>query len=100
MSTIVTDDNRNPVQAFPMPASGQTTTITTVAAASTASTALTGGVYRVSSSGAVTIAQGATATATDLPLAANMPEYFYVAPGQTVAAYSVAGGDTVSITRV
>jgi len=99
-SVLTKDDNNQAIQAFLLPSSGSTTVLTTLAANSTATAALNKGVYRINSTGAVTVAKGATALATDMPLAANAPEYFSVDQGDTIAVYSVAGGDTVSITRV
>ena len=104
MSVLVTDQNNNSVQAFRLPSSGSSGVIVTLAAASAASPALSAGVYRIVSSANVTLSSGAVgsaATATDMELRANMPEYFYVNSGDVICAYDAgAGGATVSYTRM
>ena len=99
MSILVIDENNREVQCFRLPKSGATTTLTTVVG-SVATAALGAGVYRIVSTGDINVAQGATATATDMLVPANMPEYFYVNAGETVAVYSAVAGSTVYLTRV
>jgi len=104
--TIGRDDGNAVIQAAYGPLSGATVTITTAAAATAKHAALLAvGLYRVSSSVAVTISFGVfasvVATATDMPLAANGVEYFMVVQGDGIAAFDAgAGGGTVSITKM
>jgi len=104
MSILATDNNSNPVQAFRLPRSGATQTITTIAATSVKTlAALNAGFYRIEvpAGATVNVASGvfatATALATDMPLSAG--EYFYyINQGDTIAIFDVAGANAVSLT--
>jgi len=105
MSILATDNNSNAVQAFRLPVSGYTIAITgfTAIGSHPSGQIVNGGVYRIVSSLDVTLALGATATASDMPMRANQPEYFYLNAGSTVSAYNATAGittDTVQITRM
>lgn len=103
MSLMATDQNSLPVQAFRLPVTGSTTTITlTTGSTSVASAALTAGMYRIVCSAATQICSGAApvALATDMPMAANQAEYFYVNAGEKVAGISATAGATVVLTKM
>jgi len=106
MSYNASKQSNNTVQAFEAPASGSTQALTMVAATSVKTVAaLVGGFYRVlvPTGISVTMARGVFATAaalvTDMPLEAG--EYhFFVADGDTLAFYQVAGGAVLSLTKM
>ena len=104
MSKLVTESNNSVAQCFRLPNSGSTGAITTVAAANASSGALVAGMYRVISDVAVSLAAGPVghaATASDLQMRADAPEYFYVNKGDILCAYDAgAGGGVVSYTRM
>lgn len=86
-------------------ATGETTNITTTGGgANDSSAALESGVYRIFSNVDITISSGivgTTAAATDMPMAANSPEYFYIKADHIVSIWDTgAGGGTVAITRL
>jgi len=104
MSILATDNNSNAVQAFRLPHSGSSAVLATIAAANVSSPALAAGMYRIISTANIAIASGkpgSIATATDLPMCANAPEYFYVNGGETINAFDQgAGGATVSYSKM
>lgn len=101
MSSLVKDVNSQPVQAFRFPVAGQTTNIATVSAGSAPSGALVAGVYRIISAVDISVAQGAVAAATDMPLRANVAEYFYVNSGENISVWDAgAGSAVVALTRM
>lgn len=101
MSVLVQDENRNDVQAFRLPKAGATTAIAiTVGGTSGVSGALQAGVYRIVSDADVTLALGSTASAADMPMRANQPEYFYVNQGASVAAFAAIAPANVYLTRM
>ena len=101
MSALVSDNNNAIAQCFRMPRTGQTTNITTLAAASVPSGQLAAGVYHIVSTVDVTICEGAVAAATDMPLKANSEIFFYVNANQNVSVYDAgAGGAVVSLTKM
>lgn len=91
MSDLGTDRVGMIVQAFRLPLTGKTTKITAGAGAGSASGALTAGWYRIVSDTAVTICEGASAVATDMPVRANVEEYFYVHKDQKIAVWNATG---------
>jgi len=104
MSSLVSDSNNSVAQCFRLPNSGSTGAITTVAANNASSAALAAGVYRVISDVAVSLAAGPighAATASDLQMRADTPEYFYINSGDILCAYDAGvGGGVVSYTRM
>jgi len=74
MSTVYKDDNREAVQAFGLPQSGQTVTVI----GGMVSLPLAKGHYRFHSSVDINIASGQIPKVTDLLLQANIDEYFYI----------------------
>ena len=104
MSSLVSDSNNSVAQCFRLPNSGSTGAITTAAAANASSAALSAGVYRIISSVAISLASGSVgsvATASDLQMRADSPEYFYINSGDILCAYDAgAGGGVVSYTRM
>ncbi len=102
MSYLLLDQAGRTVQAFQLPPSGETTTITLQSGVSVPSGVLPAGVYRIVADVPVHIALGANATASDLYLPANQPEYFYVKAGESVSALAPvnAGPGTLFLTRM
>jgi len=101
MSFLVLDQTNRPVQAFRLPSTGSTTIVSvTVGNTAAVSGALQAGVYRIISDADVTIALGQTATANDMPLRANQPEYFYINSGATVAVFASIAPANVYLTRM
>jgi len=109
MATIGMDDGNRVIQAAYGAKSGQTVTITTVAA-STAKTAAVidaanDRLVRVKSPVDVSLAfdtfATVTAASTDMDLLANKEEYFMVKTGDSIAAYDAgAGAAVVKITKM
>ena len=98
MSQLILDESGFRVQAFKMPVSGSTTQLT-LSGTSAATAALTGGIYRLESDVDCFVALGATALLTDMPIVANVAEYFSVNGTDTIAA--IAGGaGTLRLTLV
>lgn len=95
---LVKDDNGNVLQAVRLPATGQTTNITTVIG-SAASVAALDGFYRITTTADVYICAGDTAAATDQPLWAGTDMYCYISDNK-LAAYCATAGGKVSATKI
>ena len=104
MSVLISDENREIAQCLRLPVTGSTTNVTTLATANISTAALSAGIYRIISSVDVHISSGpvgTAATASDMEMRANSPEYFYVNSQWIVSAYDAgAGGGVVSVTRM
>ncbi|RMH12599.1 MAG: hypothetical protein D6698_15145 [Gammaproteobacteria bacterium] len=101
MSFLILDQTNRPIQAFKLPVSGDSITITvSVAGSSGLASNLQAGVYRIISDADVTIAEGTIATANDMPIRANQPEYFYVRAGQSVSVYGATAPANIVLTRM
>lgn len=96
--TLIRDESGAIVQAFQLPASGNTTNIAS-AVGSAASAVLTAGVYCISTTIDCRIAAGATATANDYPLYAGTTDYLYI-NGTALAAFCAATGGIISATKM
>lgn len=95
---LVKDSAGNTVQAFGLPATGATTDIASaVGSAATAGTL--NGLYRIYTSIDARICAGATASATDMPIAAGTMEYLYISNSK-LAAYCAATGGIISATLI
>lgn len=77
MSILAKEDNGGSfIQAFHVPASGETTVISVTTSSST--TPLPSGMYRFLTTSNCMIAEGPLATTSDLQLVAGIPEYFHI----------------------
>lgn len=74
------------------------------ATAGTITNAFPAGVQRVrvivTAAAYVKIDDSPTATTSDVYMAANVPEYFSVTPGQSVSAVQVSAGGTLHVTEI
>ena len=105
MSKAATDDNSAVMQAFRLPRTGFSVPIATLIGVGVSSAVLPAGMYRIISDADVTLASDTVpatpaATANDLPMRANTPEYFYVNAGDTISAFDAVGGNAVILTRM
>jgi len=102
MSTLVIDSNKKIAQAFRLPEAGLSTSVPLAVAGSIPSAVLSAGMYRIIPSADVTVALGAIAAATDMPMRANQVEHFYVNANSTVSFYIPLGvaGATAVLTRM
>jgi len=107
MTVLAREANGDSIPAGHMPSTGSTTSITTAAVASAkTAVALTGGLYRVTSTAEVSIVQGPQASVTAVAGDATLPalpfvEYFGVLDGNGVAVFDAgAGAATVKLTLV
>ena len=96
-SVLKKDRYNNAIQAFALPATGSTTTLA-VTTSSGATAALSAGMYRFVSDNDCRIVQGATALVTDMILVGGVPEYFHITQGGKVAAITVAGTASLTVT--
>jgi len=98
MSTIVNDDNNNPIQAFDLPTDAAANhTALAISAVSASTAALPEGVYRLQSTVDCHIVQAATALTTHLPMLARQPEYFRICG--IVSAIAPSAG-TLTLTKM
>jgi len=105
--SLYRDEDERVVQAAKAPEQGATESITTVAAAAVkTAAALTKGLYRVSSTVAVSFGRGRFATTvavagdSDLPALPHI-EHVGVEEGETLSFFDAgAGGGTVKVTKV
>ena len=101
MSVLATDGNSNPIQAFRMPMAGMSYLVqVTVGGGVGISSVLPAGTYRIIADADVTVAQGATVSASDMPLRANQPEYFYINANTKVSVFAAVAPANVTLTRM
>lgn len=98
-AVLGTDDKGRDVQALTIPQANQTTVLST-SGTSAATSALTGGIYRLT---AVTedcyICLDATADSSDMLIRANVEEYFRIPDGSAVHAIATTSG-TLRLTKM
>ena len=98
MSLLAQEDEGFRVQAFGLPATGATTTLS-VTTSSGATGPLSKGMYRFLADNACRVAKGPTAVGTDMSLVGGVPEYFHIDKGLTVAAITSTGAASLLITK-
>jgi len=91
MTDLVVSENGGFIQALQLPATGSTQ----VLAGGATSLPLAGGLYRLHTDANLNLALGATATATDMLMQANVDEYFQIPNKATIA---TAGVGNLSLT--
>ena len=100
MAQLIPASNGGHIQAVKLPATGNTTNITSVVGSAASASALAEGLYRIYSPIDAYICAGATAAGTDLPLPAGSVEYFYFDGTAQLAAYCAAADSVISATLV
>lgn len=97
MTDLIKDRLNHPVQTFKLPASGSTDTLS-ITTSSAATSALSAGVYMLVSDVDCFIANGATATTSDMPLKANVPMFWALDANDKIAGIVATGTATLTFT--
>lgn len=97
MSDMPKDKYGRSIQTFKLPASGSTDTLS-ITTSSAATSALTAGVYMLVSDVDCFIANGATATTSDMPIKANVPMFWALDANDKIAGIVSTGTATLTFT--